>query len=146
MGLNRIENRIGEIVFLNFPFTDLKGSKIRPALIIGESEISEGDYIVAYITTEVDRYSWSEFAVPFSEKVLSKGVLKYKSVIRVDKTILVHKDQFLREKVAFLTKEKLDEVYRHIVRACNQEAIKIQLNFHDSYNIFRDYNNRLSIG
>jgi CDP-6-deoxy-D-xylo-4-hexulose-3-dehydrase len=112
LGLNRIENRIGEIVFLNFPFTDLKGSKIRPALIIGESEISEGDYIVAYITTEVDRYSWSEFAVPFSEKDLSKGVLKYKSVIRVDKTILVHKDQFLREKVAFLTKEKLDEVLR----------------------------------
>ncbi len=113
MGLNKTEaNRIGEVVFLDFPFTDVKDSKKRPALIIGESDINEEDYIVAYITTEFDKYIWSEYAVPLSKEDLVWGNLKYKCVIRVDKTILAHKSQFLREKVAYLTKEKIDEVLR----------------------------------
>ncbi|MDF2954017.1 MAG: dTDP-4-amino-4 [Thermodesulfobacterium sp.] len=113
MDLNKIEsNRIGEIVFLNFPFTDLKGSKIRPALIIGRSDINEEDYVVAYITAELDKYIWSKYAVPLSKEDLLWGNLKYKCVIRVDKTILAHKYQFLKEKVAYLTKEKIDEVLR----------------------------------
>ena len=109
-------NKIGEIVFLNFPSTDFKRSKITPALIIGQSDMDEENYVVAYITAELDKYMRSKYAVPLSKKDLIWGDLKCKCVIRVDNTILVHKSQFLKEKVAYLTKEKIDEVLRTWVK------------------------------
>jgi mRNA-degrading endonuclease toxin of MazEF toxin-antitoxin module len=105
-------NRVGEIVFLDFPYTNFKNSKIRPAVILGQSDIDQNDYIVAYITSEVDNYIWSEFAVSLKACDLSTQTLKYDSVIRVDKIIVVNRSQFLREKVAYLTEEKLQEVLK----------------------------------
>ena len=40
----------GDIVLLPFPFTNLKGSKTRPALILIESNL---DITVAFITTQL---------------------------------------------------------------------------------------------
>ena len=117
LGLAKTEcNKIGEIVFLNFPSKDFKSSKIIPALIIGQSDMNEENYVVAYITAELDKYMRSKYAVPLSKKDLIWGDLKCKCVIRVDNTILVHKSQFLKEKVAYLTKEKIDEVLRTWVK------------------------------
>ncbi|SDN51037.1 CDP-6-deoxy-D-xylo-4-hexulose-3-dehydrase [Desulfonauticus submarinus] len=117
-------NRVGEIVFLDFPYTNFKNSKIRPAVILGQSDIDRNDYIVAYITSEVDNYIWSEFAVSLKACDLSTQTLKYDSVIRVDKIIVVNRSQFLREKVAYLREEKLQEVLRvwakfHIINYFN---------------------------
>ena len=42
-------------------------------------------------------------------------------------------------------KEKLDEIYREIVKSLSSEGIQIQLNFHSQYDVFKDYNNWLSI-
>ena len=68
-------NRVGEIVFLDFPYTNFKNSKIRPAVILGQSDIDKNDYIVAYITSEVDNYIWSEFAVSLKACDLSTQTL-----------------------------------------------------------------------
>jgi len=38
----------GDIVLIKFPFTDLSGSKLRPALVLVESG---NDVIVAFITS-----------------------------------------------------------------------------------------------
>lgn len=44
----------GDIVLISFPFTDLSGSKLRPALILTESEL---DVTVSFITTQI---GWRE--------------------------------------------------------------------------------------
>ncbi len=53
MELNR-NTRIGEIVLLDFPYTNQAGSKVRPGVIISQSSTGTGDVTVAYITSEVD--------------------------------------------------------------------------------------------
>ena len=44
----------GDIILIKFPFTDLSGSKLRPAVIIAETEL---DFTVCFITTQLQ---WQE--------------------------------------------------------------------------------------
>jgi mRNA interferase MazF len=44
------------IILVSFPFTDLKSSKKRPALIISPDEYNQkADVIIAYITSKMDQ-------------------------------------------------------------------------------------------
>ena len=81
------KNQIGEIILLDFPFTNLKGSKFRPAIIVGISDIYN-DLLVAFVTSEVENYIWSEYAVTINQSNLQEGIIKHESVIRCDKLIV----------------------------------------------------------
>ena len=109
------KNRIGEIVLLDFPFTNLKGSKLRPALIVGATDI-RNDYLVAFITSEIDIYAKSSYAVLFDQSHLAQGTIQQKSLIRCDKIITVNSDRIARDKVAELKITKISEVLRLISR------------------------------
>ncbi len=107
------KSRVGEIILYDFPYTNYKGSKVRPALILADSEEDRhGDYIVAYITTEIDNYAFSEFAVVFDINDLETGFVKGKSLIRVDKTIPLYEGQIIKNNVAVLNDRKLQEVLK----------------------------------
>ena len=43
----------GDIILLDFPFSNRQGSKYRPGLVLAPSDFG-GDYIVAYITSNAD--------------------------------------------------------------------------------------------
>ena len=45
----------GDIVLITFPFTDLSGSKLRPTVVLAETEL---DVTVCFITTQLQ---WQEF-------------------------------------------------------------------------------------
>lgn len=113
MDLN--DNRIGEIVLLDFPYTNLKGSKLRPALIVGISDV-QNDFLVAFVTSEVDKYSWSDYAVVLDQSDLQGGFIKQKSIIRCDKLITISPDRIARQKVAFLKTSIIREVLRKVAR------------------------------
>lgn len=44
----------GDIVLITFPFTDLSGSKLRPTIVLAETEL---DVTVCFITTQ---FQWQE--------------------------------------------------------------------------------------
>jgi len=63
----------GDIVVINFPFSDLTGSKRRPALVI--ADLDGDDIILCQITTHLnsDRY-----AIPIGDEDFEEGKLSAK--------------------------------------------------------------------
>ena len=106
-------NRIGEIVFLKFPYTNYKKSKVRPAVILSESGFN--DFIVAYITTEIDNYAFSEYSVDLKKEDLDSNDLKYHSLIRIDKIIVADETMF-SQVVGKLKDYKLKEVLKTLAK------------------------------
>ncbi|MEA3641482.1 MAG: lipopolysaccharide biosynthesis protein RfbH [Lamprobacter sp.] len=103
--------KLGDLVLLDFPYTNRRGSKVRPGVVLAMAEErSSGDLQVAYVTSEVDNYSFDTNAVPISSSDLAEGHLKCDSVARVDKVITIHHRQC--RKVARLNAAKCDELLR----------------------------------
>ena len=72
----------GDIVLLPFPFTDLKGQKKRPAIVL---TTDNSDVTVSFITTKLKWYSEFDIKLNPSE---SNG-LKKTSLIRLSKIELM---------------------------------------------------------
>ena len=105
--------KLGDIVLLDFPYTNRTGSKVRPGLVIGINHRSSFDDInVAFITTEIDSYIFDTSAVTIAGTDLAQGTLKHESVVRIDKVITV--ESKICRKVASLNTKKLDEVFRKV--------------------------------
>lgn len=99
----------GDIVLLSFPFTDLKGKKIRPALVLFVSDL---DVIVAFITTQ---FKWQNTFDILLEPNDLNG-LKKTSLVRVSKITTIDKDLILG---------KLGELDSLDVQSINKSLIKI---------------------
>lgn len=78
----------GDVVLLSFPFTDLKGKKIRPALVLVVSDL---DVIVAFITTQ---FKWQNPYDILLEPNDFNG-LKKTSLVRLSKITTIDKDLIL---------------------------------------------------
>jgi len=82
--------RKGDIVLIPFPFTDLSGTKLRPALILA---VTSADVTVAFITTQI---GWREPTDIELQPDVNTGIKK-PSLIRpsklatIDKTIVLGK-------------------------------------------------------
>ena len=68
----------GDIVLITFPFTDLSGSKLRPAVILSDNSL---DLTVCFITTQIQ---WQEPTDVLLLPNLVNG-LKKQSLIRTSK-------------------------------------------------------------
>jgi mRNA interferase MazF len=69
---------VGNIVLVPFPFTDLSGNKLRPALILAKDET---DLIVAFITSQ---NKWVSDNTIYVKAALANG-LKVDSLVRLNK-------------------------------------------------------------
>jgi len=74
----------GDIVLITFPFTDLTGSKLRPAVVLADTNI---DFTVCFITTQIQ---WQEFTDVMLLPSTSNG-LKKQSLIRTSKIATLDK-------------------------------------------------------
>jgi mRNA interferase MazF len=75
----------GDILLIPFPFTDLKGNKNRPALVLINSEL---DITLAFISTQL---KWKEETDILLKPTKING-LKKESLLRLSKLATIDKD------------------------------------------------------
>jgi mRNA interferase MazF len=80
-----------DIVLLSFLFSDLKSSKVRPALVLSNNKYNSkfDDFIAVPLTTNLKSRGYS---VLLSNKDLESGKLIVESSIKVDRIFSVNKD------------------------------------------------------
>jgi mRNA interferase MazF len=74
----------GDIILITFPFTDLKGSKLRPAVVLANTNL---DLTVCFITTQIQ---WEEQTDVLLLPDPTNG-LKRQSLIRTSKIATIDK-------------------------------------------------------
>ncbi|MCK4922307.1 MAG: type II toxin-antitoxin system PemK/MazF family toxin [Bacteroidales bacterium] len=96
----------GDIVLLPFPFTNLKGTKTRPALILIASDL---DITVAFITTQL------YFAEPTDIILFPKkeNGLKKESLLRLNKIATIEKSIVLG-KLGMVGKTIIPEINKNL--------------------------------
>ena len=81
--------RRGYVVLVAFPFTDLSGSKRRPALIVGR--VQTHDILVAFITSQVVAGNVSSnHQVATTDPEFLTSRLKVSSTVRLDQLATLH--------------------------------------------------------
>jgi mRNA interferase MazF len=74
----------GSIVLTRFPFTDLSGSKVRPALVVSRDNARRSDIVVAFITSNA-QFVGAPDTLAISPTAANG--LKVHSVVRFDKVV-----------------------------------------------------------
>jgi len=99
----------GDIVLILFPFPDLTGKKLRPALILCEST---HDISVCFITTQFQWKDSNDFVILPS----TKNGLKKSSIVRISKFATLDKD---------LVVGKLGTLEQKYIRLLNQGLLQV---------------------
>lgn len=93
----------GEVVILPFPFSDLSGSKLRPAYVL--ADLQGDDIILCQITSQNTK---DKFAIPLDNDGFASGFLPSPSYIRpsriftADKRIITRKAGRVKVKISSL--------------------------------------------
>ena len=87
------------IVLTPFPFTDLQGNKVRPAIIISSDKRKGDDVIIAFISSVFDsnRLQETDFVLRKEEEGFVETGLKVTSVFKMDKLATIDKGIILGE-------------------------------------------------
>lgn len=94
----------GDVVLLHFPFSDLSGSKLRPAVVL--AEVERGDFIACQITSNRDADSE---AVELTAVSFAAGSLRTTSFARPGKLFTAHRS-IVAKRVARLNDATRDAV------------------------------------
>jgi len=121
-GLNRTEIEQGDIVLIDFSYSDLKRSKLRPALVMSNSVYNSTSLdIVALRITSKPKRKW---AVKITNKDVGRGFLEVESYVKVDSIFTIENNMIakfvgkLNEMKINKVKLKLDELFDVRCRGC----------------------------
>jgi len=106
----------GKIVLVPFPFTDLTAAKLRPALVLFETE---RDVVVAFISSRLpEEPSPPEIVVEKNHQEFRQTGLKQSSVIRLDKVATIVKGLVVGEigEIGPALKKKINETLSTLYR------------------------------
>jgi len=80
----------GDIVVLNFPFSDLSGTKRRPALVL--ADLMGNDIVLCQVTSIATK---DVYSIQIEDEDYIRGRLKTKSIIRPHKVFTADKSLIL---------------------------------------------------
>jgi mRNA interferase MazF len=92
----------GDIVLVPFPFTDLEGQKLRPAVVLGKN--GDSDYIFCFISSQNNKVKPNEIKIQPD----SKNNLKTESKI-ISSKICTLDQKVVIGQLGILTKEQIDK-------------------------------------
>lgn len=104
----------GQVVLVDFPFSDLTASKWRPAIVLADA--GRGDWILCQITSNA--YS-DPNAIPLADVDIVNGTLHRVSFARPGKLFTAHATLIARS-IGKLTPPKYDELRDSVVQMIRQ--------------------------
>ena len=108
--------RKGTVVLTPFPFTDLSGAKVRPAIVVSRSDRPGDDVILAFISSVVPaRPLPTDLVVDPSHPNFRETGLKVPSIVKCDKLATVQRRIILGElgQLSPTLLRELDQRLRH---------------------------------
>ena len=101
-----------ELVLLPYPFSDLEGTKVRPALVVSNDILNRksDDCITVPLTTVIKDEPYSILIEPDD---LSSGKLLKQSRIRIDKIFTVQKDLIIM-KIGMINDKTFEKIKSEI--------------------------------
>ena len=112
LGLGRFVK--GDIVVLNFPFSDLSQTKRRPALVL--ATLQGDDLILCQITSQARADTYS---LPLEQPDFSSGGLSQSSRIRPNR-IFTADEAIIVYRAGHISEAKLDEAIARLIRILKQ--------------------------
>jgi mRNA interferase MazF len=79
----------GEVVLTRFPFTDLTGAALRPAVVVSQGPIGHDLVLVAISSVIRDTLASSDFLIETTHAEFARTGLRVTSVIRIHKLAAV---------------------------------------------------------
>lgn len=106
-----------DVVLTRFPFTDLTGASLRPAIVISEGEIGN-DVVLAAVSSVVrgGRVA-TDLSVPKKHPEFVLSGLRLTSVIRAHKLVTIERSLVVRRigRVGPRLQERLNELLRRVL-------------------------------
>ncbi len=80
----------GDIVLIHFPFTDLLGNKLRPAVVLAQSRL---DVTVCFITTQLHRQEETDIMLqpPSTNGIKKPSLIRVGKIATLDKALALGK-------------------------------------------------------
>ncbi len=104
----------GKIVLVPFPFSDLSGQKVRPALVLYNSR-KEEDGIFAFITS-IKQRRIGRFDIPVTESSLNglkvSSTVKLEKIATLQKKIVLGEIGSLESPILRIVDQKLKELFQ----------------------------------
>jgi len=115
MGIARPRLQRGDVVLTPFPFTDMSGARVRPALIVS-ADTSKADVILAFISSviPIGIPAATEYVLDTNDTEFAGTGLKQTSVFKMDKLMTLEQTRIMRRlgRVSAVLQQKLDSRLR----------------------------------
>jgi mRNA-degrading endonuclease toxin of MazEF toxin-antitoxin module len=103
---------IGDIILIPFPFAKITKTKVRPAVVITETEDKYRDLVVSAISSVVpEKLSEREFLIVPGEL----NQLRTKSIVKVDRIVTVKRENIIA-KLGKLSNEEINIFKSKLIR------------------------------
>lgn len=97
----------GDIVLVNFPFSDFENYKLRPAIVL-VPENKYGDICLCFITSKILSDN-DAVIIKETDKYFNKTGLKISSTIRVSKIVTIE-NRLIAGKIGYLSNEYIKSI------------------------------------